>query len=206
MVTFSGIRIEPSSFEDGAYCNTPTLVDLALSLGQTPRFAGMTRRWWPVLLHLFVCQRMAQSDADTDRMEMLLLFHDAHEAITGDVAAFWKPKQLSEWQGELDERIFGAFGLWPISKTEAKLIKQIDDRALRAEALVVGPPAISRYIAPPTSEDDVAIVYDVLAQFPHPDDTIGLESTAAQHFYALVSALGNGAALKPSDTSVLVRG
>lgn len=191
MICFSGVRIEPSS-KFPQFNGVPGLTDIALGLGRMPRFAGQTRRWWTGLHHSLVCcaigEALAPAGRSSDRLALLCLLHDAHEAITGDVPAFFKSKELSAWQEEIDERLFKAFGLWPISLEEHEFIKKVDNIALRAEANVLGPPNIMCHLLPPTDgEEDV--VQEVLNQFPTPECTDGIDSPAAREFYELFAGL-----------------
>lgn len=183
MITFTGQRIEPKSKFDGKYTGVPTIIDIALSLSRTPRFAGMTRRYWPVLLHSIVCAEIASFMAkDSDRKRtMLCLLHDAHEAITGDVAAFWKPAEMKLWQHEIDEAFFSSINLWPISEEDAEFIKIVDDEALRAEALALGPPTIMQHMDLPLNSS-YQIVLQTMGRFPDAASCEGLGSKGVQEF------------------------
>lgn len=183
MITFSGSRIEPLSKFDGKYNAVPSIIDIALGLSRMPRFGGQTRRWWSVLLHSIVCCELAYATTGgTDKRKLMLaLLHDSHEAITADVPAFFKPKELKGWQAELDERFFGSLGLWPVTAEEEEFIKEIDDRALRAEALTIGPPTIMQHLSPPMNSD-YAQVIQVAARFPDAASSEGLSSKAVVEF------------------------
>lgn len=181
MILFSGARIEPSSKFDGKFNGTPTIIDIALGLSRMPRFGGQTRRWWSVLLHAIVCCELAVARTQDRRKIMLALLHDAHEAITADVPAFFKPKELKEWQQEIDERFFTSLNLWPISQEEADFIKEIDDEALRAEALTLGPPTIMRHLSMPKNSS-YAQVIQIAARYPDAVSSEGLSSKAVVEF------------------------
>jgi len=188
MICFSGVRIEPSS-KFPQFNGVPGLTDIALGLGRMPRFAGQTRTWWTGLHHSLVCEHIASclADSSNHRLRLLCLLHDAHEAVTSDVPAFFKSKELSNWQEEIDERFFKAFGLWPISDEEHAFIKKVDNLALRIEAELFGPPNIMCHLV--ESEGFTWIARDIQFEFPKPDDTNGLMSPAAQRFYELFAQL-----------------
>lgn len=181
MITFTGQRIEPLSKFDGKYNGVPNIIDIALGLSRMTRFAGQTRRWWSVLLHSLVCAELALHLTTDRRLIMLCLLHDAHEAITSDVAAFYKPAELKAWQVELDERIFTSLNLWPLSAEDHEFIKTVDDEALRAEALTLGPPTIMQHISPPKNSS-YAMVIQVAARFPDCASSEGLGSKAVMEF------------------------
>lgn len=197
MITFSGVRIEPSS-RFPQYNGTPTLVDIALGLGRMPRFAGQTRRWWTGIHHALVCCKLAHNDLKPSRDMFLCLMHDAHEIVTCDLPFAWKPQEMSEWQEELDERIFKFFGVWPISPEQAAYVKKIDTRALRAEAMVIGPPTIMCHLGD-AMPADIRVVEQIAAQYPEPNDTNGIDSPAAREFYATVANLIGDSVVERND-------
>lgn len=188
MITFSGQRIEPSNKFDGKYNGIPNIVDIALGLSRMPRFGGQTRRWWSVLLHSIVCCELAiervarlEDQSNSQRLIMLCLLHDAHEAITSDVPAFFKPVELKEWQAAIDERFFTSLNLWPLSAGDEDFIKSIDDEALRAEALAVGPPTIMQHLSPPKNSS-YAKVLQVCSKYEDAKSCEGLGSKGVQEF------------------------
>ena len=199
MILFSGARIEPLLKFGGKYSDTAlTIPDIALALGRIPRFGGHTRRWWPGILHAFVCVRLAMLLGMPRRIQLLALLHDAHEAVTGDVPAFFKTPSMSVMQDHIDELTFTGMGLWPIADGERSNIKLLDDLSLKAEAFVVGPPGIMCHLAPPSPEA-VKIVQDIADAFPTPASTDGLESPAAQEFYRTYAALIGAAVHSRND-------
>jgi hypothetical protein len=183
MITYTGSRIEPLSKFDGKYNATPNIIDIALGLSRMPRFGGQTRRWWSVLLHSIVCCELAiaKTGGKDRRRIMLALLHDAHEAITADVPAFFKPKELKMWQAEIDERFFKSLNLWPLSEDDETFIKEIDDEALRAEALCLGPPTIMQHLSLPNN-NSFARVIQIAARFPDAASSEGLGSKAVMEF------------------------
>jgi hypothetical protein len=191
VITLSGTRLEPLSRFDGAYGGAPALTDIALSLGRVPRFGGATRRWWTVLQHSLVCYEIARHMGGVYAdpfMQLYALMHDAHEAVTGDIPAFWKTPDMGELQDELDARIRFHLGFRKPTAAEKATMKHLDTIALRAEAWVVGPPTITRYIAR-GGEMPERMVRQMLEEFSTPDHTNGVDSPAAQRFYDVFASL-----------------
>jgi hypothetical protein len=139
-LTYSGRLVKPGGSEH------PSLMDIAIGLSRQPRFAGQCRRWWSVLDHTLFCDELVKAEPETSSRELRLavLLHDAHEAITADVPTDMKGPELKQTQRELDEDILNAYfpggqeahrcDCWGVA------VKDIDRRALCAEARVVGPP------------------------------------------------------------------
>jgi len=139
MMTHSGAMVS-------MHAGVPSLEDIALALSRIPRFGGHCRTPWSVLQHSLVCEQIARNDGRTKMTRLIALLHDAHEALTGDVPSPLKVPQLKVLQKQLDERIFGAYicngppSLYlPIT---LEIVRQIDYRALVAEAVTVGPPGL----------------------------------------------------------------
>lgn len=200
MITISGQRIEPLAKFGGKYAGTPNVLDVMLGMSRMGRFAGQTRRWWNVLLHSIVCYEMAYGETAADRLVLLCLLHDAHEGITGDAAAFWKQPDVKLFQHEIDERFFTALDMWPITPEEEKFVKDIDNRALRAEAQLVGPPLIMQHLAP-ADGDDERTVEQVMSRFPKCADSEGLDSPAAIYFLDAFSKLYRSSVNSVQDDS-----
>jgi hypothetical protein len=198
VITFSGVRIEPSTKFGGKYDGVPTLVDIAVGLGRMPRFAGQTRRWWSGILHSFVTHEICRLEGGTSRDQLLCLLHDAHEAVTGDIPAFFKTKDMSVFQAEIDERLYTAYGLWPISEVEHDIVKACDDAALRAEAAVLGPANIMSHLSDP-AQAHVQIVQEICMRFPNASDTDGIDCKASQWFYNLFARHIGGAVHNRND-------
>lgn len=205
MITYTGQRIEPLSKFDGKFNGVPNIIDIALGLSRMARFGGQTRRWWSVLLHSIVCYKIAEThcyetdlDINMDKVLMLCLLHDSHEAITADVPAFFKTPELKQHQQDLDERFFGSLGLWPVSRVEEDFIKWVDDEALRAEALLVGPPTIMQHLSYPLSNSE-DIVKGVMAKYPDCSSSEGLDSRAVREFLDIFAGLYRSVAKDTCD-------
>lgn len=201
MLTLSGRLILPGGD------NSPSLEDLVVSLGRIPRFGGQTRRWWPVLLHLMVCDRIlrrgleesgpAVTPAFAARARLLALFHDAHEAVTGDVPTPWKTDETRKQQTQLDHRIHGHLlpEVLPLKHLDTpqltrEVIAAVDHRALLAEGLVVGPPGFADLFYPENVDPgDAEIVRLVALLYPTPGHTDGPDAPAVKDFIELVNTL-----------------
>lgn len=141
ILTYSGRMVSVS--QD----SVPSESDIALSLSRQPRFAGMTRRWWSVLDHSLYVAKLAILDRLEPRVVVAALLHDAHE-FTGDIPTPFKTSAQREMQQAMDKQIFMAY--MPgghITYGERAGVKALDERALLAEAYVVGPPALKTYKA-----------------------------------------------------------
>jgi hypothetical protein len=111
------------------------LADIASGLAKANRFGNQTSRFYSVGEHSVRC-----SEESGAGYRMAALFHDAHEAYTGDVTAPMKfvleqqaPGVLKAMQRRLDEAIAGHFGL-EISAFKAPAVKAVDDYMLFREA------------------------------------------------------------------------
>lgn len=150
MLTLDGTLVLPTNTA------VPSLPAIATGLCRMPRFGGQTRRWWTVLHHSMLVGKLAHDYAmNTDlshvspgaaplQLEAILIgtavFHDAHEAMTGDVPTTWKTADLRRRQQALDERLFQThLGIAGMPLWAGPLVAEFDRRALVAEAAVVGP-------------------------------------------------------------------
>ena len=135
--TYTGRSVKPGGAE------APSLTDIAVGLSRQPRFAGQGRRWFSVLDHSFFVDEIVKSITEPvpADLRLAMLLHDAHEAITADVPTTFKNSILRLDQGDLDQLIMDAYfpGRWPAYADLKELVKQIDRRALVAEARVIGP-------------------------------------------------------------------
>ena len=200
MVTYSGVRIEPTDKFGGSFSGVPSLTDIVLGLGRAARFGGHTTRWWTVLLHSLVCAQIAERIGLNKIVQFHCLMHDAHESVTSDVPAFFKPAYMKEQQEFIDARLYTALGVRYVTGFERLAIGFADEAALRAEAFLYGPPAIMAHIAAPLSKD-VEIVRAIGEQFPNPSDTDGLQSVAAVEFLRVFAELYPHAVAAPRNDS-----
>ncbi len=148
----SGILTHSGRFVPLESGDVPSIQDIAIALSRIPRFAGHCRRPWYVLDHCLHVHAIAADYAEkhTDSplqsrlLRLVALLHDAHEALTGDIPTPFKTADMRRLQQALDVRIWDRYV--PGGKYMAQVfqddVAKCDRRALLAEALVVGPPAL----------------------------------------------------------------
>jgi hypothetical protein len=196
MLTLNGNMISP----DGLNGLTPR--EIGTALGRVPRFGGHTNRYWTVLHHSFVVEVLwgmisrgwdrATLDIGYESPVQMLtslhaLLHDAHEAVTGDIPTDWKTEDMRAQQRDLDRRIFRALGLSQPGEEISRIIKEMDARALRAEAYVVGSRGFRGRQGWATSSVDVGVVRHIAAAFKRPEATDGPHSLGVEIFTNQVS-------------------
>lgn len=173
--------------EDGA----PNLTDMAVQCGRIARFVGATTIFYPVLLHHFVVyEDMAARDADP-RVLLEALIHDGHEGITGDIPSPYKPPVVTDFQDELDQRIYISLGVDPCTDEELRQIKEADTRALLAEAWEIGPPGSLEWVKSigGADPDTVEILHRVLETYPGYADVLDPRGRAVQDYINMVENL-----------------
>lgn len=183
--TYTGVVVE-----EAGGTGVPTVLDIAVHCGRITRFAGATVVWWPVLLHLFVVQRIVADMYSGGVVEQFeALFHDAHEAITCDVPSPFKPASMSAYQRELDARMRAYYRIPEPDVTVHALVKKADTVALLAEAVLIGPGdgqwAKERGVSPQA----VQIVQEVLNRYPGFADTLEPTGEAVQDYIMLFETL-----------------
>jgi len=164
MVTASGIRIEPIALFGETYHRAPGITDMALGQFRLCRYGGHTKQWWSVLQHALVCREVAAEHPgkpfnlyDSAVLGLEALWHDAHEAVTGDVPSHWKPFALSCWQEEIDRSIHNHYNVaYPDDEIRHR-VHDIDMAVLHAEAVAFGPPGILAFVTDLTVEQ--ALLY-----------------------------------------------
>lgn len=133
MLTFTGQFV---TIEQGA----PTLRDIAIQLGRIPRFMGALKVFWPVLAHSLLVARLCPPEA-----KLYGLLHDAAEVVVGDVPRTIKTAAQKIKEQQVLCRIFERLGVpWPSNEVIA-MVKDADDRALRAEAWALGGPDLVQH-------------------------------------------------------------
>ncbi len=126
----------------------PSLEAIAWGLSRIPRFAGHTIGLgpWTVAHHSLVALRIATdigiearlSGPGAEALRLAAVLHDAHEAVTSDVPTEFKTPALKGIQKALDARIAARFQLTDLSQWQPT-VREIDERALLAEAYVMTP-------------------------------------------------------------------
>lgn len=128
MIAFEGTHVYPAH-------GAPTLREIGIGLGRQPRFAGQTRKWYPVLAHSIVAALLLPAE-----WRVYGLLHDAHEAVLGDTVTTWKSPERHAQEDLLQARIYERLGLpWPGPDATVAL-KAADLACLAAEAHVLGHP------------------------------------------------------------------
>lgn len=141
MITISGQNLT----RDGS--NAPTLYDIGYALSQVPRFGGHTTRRWTVLNHLYAAWHYADAKEDAN-VALHCLLHDAHEAITSDIPQPWKTEDMREIQQRLDVRIYHSLKLRQPDGFTARVIHQIDNQLVYAEAKQFAPQVAAEILKP----------------------------------------------------------
>lgn len=133
MVTLDGKHLSL----DKPFELTPECV--AMHLGRVVRFGGTVEGYWSVLQHSLTVSALARLRGMSAQVQLLALYHDAHEFITGDVPTPWKLKEVSSQQLEIDVAIRAAIGI-PYGTHEDHLnVHLVDSIALCVEAEIVAP-------------------------------------------------------------------
>jgi|SRR5581483_10031053 len=120
--TYSGRYVDLRNPDPETIC----LADIAVGLANTPRFAGQVSRFYSVAEH-----SVRVAEGCTTAFRLAGLFHDAHEAYTGDITAPMKrvlalaaPGVIKDLQGRLDRAICIKFGLaaWMFKDERVKAV------------------------------------------------------------------------------------
>jgi hypothetical protein len=171
ILTNSGRKVGPS-------IGAPSLDDIVLALSRQPRFGGHGRVFYSVLDHSLFVEELAATfgyvgKVVDSRFRLAALLHDAHEAMTGDIPSPFKTREIRHIQDGLDTRLLAELmpeTPWLLQRYHIT-VKSLDTRALLAEALVVGPPALV------TPEH----VSQHFSREPLPKDVEMLEQMRARH-------------------------
>jgi hypothetical protein len=117
----------------------PTAADLAIGACRVTRYAGAL--WMPLSVHSILVADLCWLASREDVDWVLGLFHDLHETVTGEVVRHWKPPEMRTFEAEIDRRIFRAFHLdLDLYRRRADFVKAADEKALAAEATMLGLP------------------------------------------------------------------
>lgn len=147
-----------------------SLPDIAVGLSRMPRFGGQTLFRWSVAEHLLACQRyvLGAFPDGLPRMELAVLLHDAHEAMTCDITTSFKTEDVRQLQKVLDRRIYAMLGLEPLTVSMKSSVALCDRVLLLAEAYILTPPATSAQIEKELREGQhgtVGVTVDRLIDF-----------------------------------------
>lgn len=115
-----------------------SLADIAVGLSNCCRFGAQVSRFYSVAEHSVRCA--SHFDESASDLALHTLFHDAHEAYTGDITAPMKhtlelaaPGALRALQDRLDTAIAEHFGL-DAGQLKAGVVKLVDDAVMFREA------------------------------------------------------------------------
>jgi 5'-deoxynucleotidase YfbR-like HD superfamily hydrolase len=154
-----------------ATSGAPSLEAMALGLSRTFRFAGQTLLPWTVADHMNCLARYIRRvhGPFRSRLTLLLLLHDAHESMTGDVPTSFKTPDMKALQKDLDQRIFASLNVALPSESEKVEIRYFDEMALLSEADVLCPRATYDKLVEDRERMSNAIYCDVIAEYLHED-------------------------------------
>lgn len=124
--------------EDTGVCvPVPRIHDIAHSLSQLNRFNGHAKFPYSVAQHSLNCARLAKRLKAGPVVELCCLLHDAHEAVTGDVATplKWQVPGWRDFEKRIELRVQTALeirGYMEIGRV-ATAVKEIDLMLLATE-------------------------------------------------------------------------
>lgn len=131
MITFTGVQMHPGCGK------SPMARDIAVGMCRITRFAGAV--WCPLAAHSILVAEYSFLHKRTDLAWAQGLLHDAHEVVTGEVTRHYKPVEMKALEAELDSEIFAWMNLDPLAYRQARdFVKQMDEKALCAEAVLLG--------------------------------------------------------------------
>lgn len=116
--------------------NVPGITEIAHSLAQINRYTGHCERPYSVAEHSLLCASYAKAMNMTPLAQLVVLMHDAHECITGDVASPVKQVLGTMWHHFEDTQqshLLAHYGLLDASLAHQHLIRHCDLVALATE-------------------------------------------------------------------------
>lgn len=131
METYSGKFVDLLDPKPEQIC----LADIATGLANMCRFGGQVSRFYSVAEHSVRCAEELE-EFGWKGIALHALFHDAHEAYTGDIVAPLKVvlgDSIRDAQARLDVAIARRFGLH-VERLKHWGVKTVDDQMLFAEA------------------------------------------------------------------------
>lgn len=109
---------------------------IAHHLAQINRFAGAAYRPYSVAEHSLLCAELAAEAGCTPAVQLACLMHDAHEALTGDVASPVKREVGSAWmffEASQARALRAHFGLAGTFAAAHRTVREVDLVALATE-------------------------------------------------------------------------
>lgn len=127
MNMYTGESVWPTN--DGV----PSLFSCGVGLGRIMRFAGQTKKCYPVLAHIHACAELVVPEY---RIHAFL--HDMPEVCHSDVPTPWKYPAAKKSEKKLLRRFYKAHEIkWPDAAAQAA-VEHVDAACLAAEANVLG--------------------------------------------------------------------
>jgi hypothetical protein len=168
--SYSGRRVGPAEDQE-----SPSIQDIAVSLGRICRYAGGCVRFFPVLLHSFVVADLVEQDA-----KIYALLHDATESIVGDIPRGFKTDEIADVEDLMFEKILRAQQL-PLPTAEQWMsVKYADNQALFGEVWTVGNAGLrTYYMERNRMAEELALEY--VRRFP-PEECIQPDGLAVLEF------------------------
>ena len=128
IMTYKGVRFEPT-------CPDPAgirIEDIAHALSLICRGNGHVKSFWSVGEHSICCAREAAARGLSDRMILACLLHDAGECYLSDIPRPFKQSlpAYRDLEDRLLDMIYIKFLGSPLSSSEQKLLREIDDAML----------------------------------------------------------------------------
>ncbi len=112
--------------------------DIAIHLCRESRFTGGTRQLFTVGLHSMVVDDLCRQEITHHA-----LLHDSPEILIGDVPRGFKTPDMKKLERKVLVWIYRGFRLELPFEDEWREVKAADERALHAEAHLIGPPGLS---------------------------------------------------------------
>jgi hypothetical protein len=172
--THSGQKVGPGY-------ESPSVEDIAVSLGRICRFAGHGLRYWPVLLH-----SMIVADLCPVEYRGLALLHDGAEAMISDIPTPFKSNEMKELEKKLLNSILlqhltpESYSSFKTKSDDWKIIKLADEEAFLGEVWCVGTKAL-RDLYPDRCPQAEKLVRKYLRKYKV-DDYLNSEGTAIIDF------------------------
>lgn len=116
--------------------NAPSVSEIAWSLAHINRYTGHARRAYSVAEHSLLVADIAHALGASKLLELVCLWHDAHESITGDVASPIKQMLGAAWHTFEDfhqDGLLQAYELLEPLRAHHDFVKQCDLIALATE-------------------------------------------------------------------------
>jgi hypothetical protein len=160
--------------------------DIAIHLCREPRFTGGTREIFTVGLH-----SMVVADLCRPGITHHALLHDSPEILIGDIPKGFKTPDMKKLERRILVWIYRGFSLELPFEDEWREVKAADERALHAEAYLIGPPGLSSWSPKDPAAEKVMEKYLGLPYSSYlDDDGPSVETFATRLFVAIKTAGG----------------